>query len=369
MKNHFSKSKYCRLWQCPKMLWMDKYKPEEKAEDAADDSRMEAGTEVGKLARELFGKSVDVTETVNGRLDLPAMIDRTQVEIEHGTSVICEASFSYQGCYCAVDILKRENDGWAIYEVKSSTVNEKNMKAVYVADVAYQKYVLEYCGVRITGTYIVSINNDYVYDGKLDLERLFQITDGPYIMTSLEDMKKAVQEYYWNDFDSTWETLYWRVELYLDGKNEIKKNEFLSPMYTYIMDKAGEIQYFIHEKLSLNYLKGPLGSMVERQFYSVCPDLNLPVPYQPGDVLFIDCRPYAPGAFYCLLKEVGDDCCGIQCEYVNPKGEVETGALKHGDYFFNHREVYQYLSPLYKARIVSKDELDWNDYIKGKRKC
>lgn len=87
------------------------------------------------------------------------------------------------------------------------------------------------------------------------------IMDGPYIMTSLEDMKKAVQEYYWNDFDSTWETLYWRVELYLDSKNEIKKNEFLSPMYTYIMDKAGEIQYFIHEKLSLNYLKGPLGHL------------------------------------------------------------------------------------------------------------
>ena len=177
MKNHFSKSKNCRLWQCPKMLWMDKYKPEEKAEDATDASRMEAGTEVGKLARELFGKPVDVTETVNGQLNLPAMTDRTQVEIEHETSVICEASFSYQGCYCAVDILKRENDGWAIYEVKSSTVNEKNMKAVYVADVAYQKYVLEHCGVRITGTYIVSINNDYVYDGKLDLERLFQITD------------------------------------------------------------------------------------------------------------------------------------------------------------------------------------------------
>ena len=150
MKNHFSKSKYCRLWQCPKMLWMDKYKPEEKAEDATDDSRMEAGTEVGKLARELFGKPVDVTETVNGQLNLPAMTDRTQVEIEHETSVICEASFSYQGCYCAVDILKRENDGWAIYEVKSSTVNEKNMKAVYVADVAYQKYVLEHweCGLQ-----------------------------------------------------------------------------------------------------------------------------------------------------------------------------------------------------------------------------
>ena len=195
------------------------------------------------------------------------------------------------------------------------------------------------------------------------------IMDGPYIMTSFEDMKKAVQEYYWNDPDPIWETLYWRVELYFSGKNEIKENEFLSPVYAYIMNKDGEIQYFIHEKLSLNYLNGFLGSMAERQFHSVCPDLNLSVPYQPGDVLFIDCRPYAPGAFYCRLKEVGDDCCGIQCEYVNSEGEIETGALKHGDYFFNHREAYQHLSPLYKAKIVSKDELDWDDYVKGKRKC
>ena len=192
------------------------------------------------------------------------------------------------------------------------------------------------------------------------------IIDGPYIMTSLEDMKKAVQEYYCDDPDSTWQTLYWRVELYLDGKSEIKKNEFLSPMYTYIMNKDGEIQYFIHEELSSNYLKGTLGRMAEGQFHSVCPDLNLPVPYQSGDVLFIDCRPYAPGAFYCRLKEVGDDCCGIQCEYANPEGEIEIGALKHGDYFFNHRRVYQYLSPLYKARLVSKDEVDWDAYVRRK---
>lgn len=70
------------------------------------------------------------------------------------------------------------------------------------------------------------------------------------------------------------------------------------------MNKDGEIQYFIHEKLSLNCLKGSLGSMVEIQFYSVCPDLNLPVPYRPGDVLFIDCRPYAPGLFTVASKKL-----------------------------------------------------------------
>ena len=130
------------------------------------------------------------------------------------------------------------------------------------------------------------------------------------------------------------------------------------------MNKDGEVQYYIHEWNSSNHLNGLSGRMVEDQFFSVSPDLNLPVPYHPGDVLFIDCRPYAPGAFYCRLKEVGDDCCGIQCEYVDEEGNMETGALKHGDYFFNHREVEQYLSPLYRARIVSKYELSWDEIVR-----
>ena len=194
-----------------------------------------------------------------------------------------------------------------------------------------------------------------------------EVADGPYIASSLSSAKRAVRNYYEEEPGTEWQTLYWRMELYVVKQNENKKTEFLSPEYTYIMDKDGEIPYFIHERRSLNYFKGCLGSMVEDQFHSVCPNLNLPVPYQPGDVLFIDCRPYAPAAFYCLLKEVGDDCCGIQCEYVNPEGEIETGALKHGDYFLNHRETYQYLSPLYRAKIVSKDELNWDDYVRRRK--
>lgn len=61
MKHDFSKSKYCKGWQCPKILWLDRYEPQENQADASIDSRMEAGTEVGKLARDLFGDSVDAT--------------------------------------------------------------------------------------------------------------------------------------------------------------------------------------------------------------------------------------------------------------------------------------------------------------------
>ncbi len=169
-----SKSKYCGLWQCPKIAWLNKYKPEEMVINDAIQSRMDAGNVVGDLAMGLFGDFVEVTAYNGERLDLSQMIARTQEEMEKGTPVICEASFSYNGLYCAVDILRKDGDGWAIYEVKSSTSAEKD---VYTADVAYQKYVLQNCGVKLTNVYLVCLNNEYVFDGTLDLQQLFKITD------------------------------------------------------------------------------------------------------------------------------------------------------------------------------------------------
>lgn len=180
---YLSKSKYCGLWQCPKIAWLRQYKPEEATIDEMVQARFDAGNVVGDLAMGLFGDFIEVT-TYNGeKLDLPAMIEKTKTEMQKGTENICEASFSYNGLYCAVDILKKEKGGWAIYEVKSSTKHKKDDgsytddKEVYVADIAYQKYVLEHLGVNVTGTYLVCINGDYVFDGTLDLKQLFFISD------------------------------------------------------------------------------------------------------------------------------------------------------------------------------------------------
>ena len=74
---NLSKSKHCALWQCPKMLWLKKYKPEEERPDGSAISDMETGTAVGSLARELFGSYVDVTVYDGERIDLPAMLRRT----------------------------------------------------------------------------------------------------------------------------------------------------------------------------------------------------------------------------------------------------------------------------------------------------
>lgn len=178
--NNLSKSKYITFCQCPKALWLKMYKPEEIEIDPFTQARFDAGTEVGNLAKSLFGEYTEatvckMTADGNQRPDLQAMIAATQKLITDGTDNIAEAAFIYDGCYCAVDLLHKTPQGYAIYEVKSST-DLKELE-VYAQDVAYQKYVLTNCGLTITGTYLVNIDNEYVLDGELDVKGFFRIND------------------------------------------------------------------------------------------------------------------------------------------------------------------------------------------------
>ena len=110
MSFNFSKSKYCGLWQCPKIAWLRKYKPEELTIDGSLEERMTNGNIVGDLAMGLFGDFVEVTAYNGDNIDLSKMIENTKAEIEKGAPVICEASFDFNGLYCAVDILKKESN-------------------------------------------------------------------------------------------------------------------------------------------------------------------------------------------------------------------------------------------------------------------
>lgn len=171
---YFSKSKYCSFWQCLKISWLDKYKPEEKELDDGTLRRMKSGNEVGDLAMQLFGDFTEVTSyTADEKLNIDEMKRKTAECIANGEETICEASSDYNGLYCAVDILHKEHGGYAIYEVKSAT----NLKYYYLVDVAYQKYVLEKCGVNVTGTYVVYVNSKYVRHGEIDVKKLFTVRD------------------------------------------------------------------------------------------------------------------------------------------------------------------------------------------------
>ena len=171
---YFSKSRYCLGWQCQKLLWLSKYHPELREDDPSLQARFEAGNEVGDLAMGLFREYTELTSfKEDGSLDLDKMRLYTMECIEKGVENICEASFNFDGLYCAVDILHKENGGYAIYEVKSST----HESHIYSVDIAYQKYVLENCGIKVTGTYLVCIDSQYVRGKELDITKLFKIID------------------------------------------------------------------------------------------------------------------------------------------------------------------------------------------------
>ena len=187
-----SKSKYCAFVQCPKNLWLGVHKPELAEEDSSKESRMEEGNRIGDLAMQIFGDYVEVmARKPDGKLDLTKMIADTKALMDKKAPVICEASFSYNGDYCAVDILKREGDGYAIYEVKSAT----SEKEVYITDIAYQNYVLTHAGVNVTGSYLVRINNKYVFDGELKLDELFTIVNvSDDVADAIESVEENVRE-------------------------------------------------------------------------------------------------------------------------------------------------------------------------------
>ena len=188
-----SKSRYTAFCQCPKLLWLKIYKPEEASVDEGLQARFEQGNKVGDLAMGLFGDFKEVhavkvdengntlqDENGNPQLDLGKMVEQTRQWMQEGVENICEASFALEGHYCAVDILRKNGDGWDIYEVKSSTYKGEKEDTpkhllVYTRDIAYQKWVLTQCGVKVNGCYLVRLNKFYVRGKELDIQQLFHI--------------------------------------------------------------------------------------------------------------------------------------------------------------------------------------------------
>ena len=179
-----SKSRYVMFRQCEKSLWLEAYKKNVKKIDDSRKSVFENGQRVGDIAKGLFSPSVDVTTYKQNNAedkDLVAMVAKTKEEMKKGTPVICEASFFFEDNYCAVDILRKTEDGWAIYEVKSVTdINsskKRDQLMEFTWDISYQKWLLEQNDVNVTGTYLVYLDNTYIRQGELDLQKLFIIKD------------------------------------------------------------------------------------------------------------------------------------------------------------------------------------------------
>ena len=184
---NLSKSSYCKGIQCKKMLWLEDNCPFEKSE-IDNTSVFDNGTEVGILAKDLFGKHIDIEFDNN----LQNMIDKTIDLINNNKNiVITEASFNYNNNFCSVDILIKKDQEYEIYEVKSSTT----VKDIYLDDISYQYYVLTKLGYNVSKASIVYINSFYERHGDLDLKKLFKISNvTKYVRDNLNNVENNIKE-------------------------------------------------------------------------------------------------------------------------------------------------------------------------------
>jgi len=171
-KHILSKSTYIKGEQCLKQLYLHKkrafLRDRMPAERLAIFSR---GTNVGIYAQELFPGGIDAGPKHPSQYRKAVI--KTAELIEAGQEVIYEAAFQANRTLILLDILVKNGDNWNAYEVKSS----KSLSETYYKDAALQYYVLINAGIKINTFSLIHIDENYIRNGKIEIEKLFITTD------------------------------------------------------------------------------------------------------------------------------------------------------------------------------------------------
>lgn len=147
-----SKTDFVRGLQCEKMLWLDAHAPEYKIIPPEVQAKLDAGNEFGDNAMGIFGSFTETTTyREDGRLHFAAMIEKTKELLENGEEIICEGSFTWYGNFCAADILRREGNGYVLYEVKNAYEARKE----FVTDLGFQRLILRKCSVNVLASKLI----------------------------------------------------------------------------------------------------------------------------------------------------------------------------------------------------------------------
>jgi len=140
---------------CPSFGWLMRMKREEVTCEPTlgERFRIEQGMEVGRRAREAYPDGILVDEK-----DITSAIERTKSLMNNpNVSVIFEGAFLVNSLAARVDILRREDDGGHIIEVKSSV----NDKEEFINDMAYTALIFNLLNNKISKISLMLISRDF----------------------------------------------------------------------------------------------------------------------------------------------------------------------------------------------------------------
>jgi len=159
-----SKSRFVTGCQCHKLLWWTVHEPDavELQPDKVLQDLFDQGRQVGEAARARYPGGV--------LIDLPhhagaERVAATRTLLDAGAPAIFEATFIADGTFVAIDVLEKQNDGYRLTEVKSSS----SQKEEHIPDVAVQARVAAACGVNITAADVLHLNKEFRHPDSGDL--------------------------------------------------------------------------------------------------------------------------------------------------------------------------------------------------------
>jgi hypothetical protein len=143
---------------------------------------MEQGQEVGVLARGLYPNGILVS-----KVDATSAAALTQDLISApSTETIFEATFAHGAFVARADILRRQNEGWHVLEVKSNFSDTSSLKDL-VDDLAYTVMVLKRAGLLVTKASLVLLSRTFRFGD--DPVTLFDIVE------KTEEVSRRVVEF------------------------------------------------------------------------------------------------------------------------------------------------------------------------------
>ncbi len=173
---HITKTDYLEYTYCRKNLWLKKHKPElfDGVELSEFEKKIiEEGNLADEAARGLFPDGV-LVEIVG-----PNAVPFTESLLETKTHTIFQGAFLHDEFFVQADVLRFNEvlGGWELYEVKATNDVKRVVPHHHVNDLAFQKTVIEGCGVKIVKSGVIHLNSEYRMLTKVNYDDLFIIAD------------------------------------------------------------------------------------------------------------------------------------------------------------------------------------------------
>ncbi len=177
-----TKSKYLNGLQCQRLLWYANKKllPEITL---SDEHKFSQGYEFEEYVKKLYPNTVDLKG-----IDFKDNLTKTKELIEK-KSTIFEASFMIDDLFVRSDLIIPKKDGWNLYEIKSTS----KAKPQHIPDLAFQKYVIEKCGLKINKCFLIYLNKEYVKNGEINPKELViieEVTEKVNLIDDIEEKSK-----------------------------------------------------------------------------------------------------------------------------------------------------------------------------------